>query len=303
MNLILGLIERDIKDSINSDLQRLGVMYRLFSRVKEPESIAEKIGRKKYDETGKKMQDIIGFRIVTYFYDDVKLLFDFFRKRLKEVGYEFDEAKTNVFEPLRKNLVCSFTGENSIRFLDLLVTDPNYKLVDSTFEIQFRTTFSEGWHEVEHNMRYKCKDEWTELTNEWRTLNGMYAVMETSDQALKGLFEDISYHHYKKKNWEGMLRNKFRLRFKMEDLSPEICKAFNGNNDLAKSIFKIDRQKVLRAYIDSGMVMQMSMNNLVFLLNHLKLKSKELESLTPQILKDDFSTYFNESRSDEKSMR
>lgn len=292
MNLILGLIERDIRESINSDLQRLGVMYRLFSRVKEPESINEKIERKKYAENGKKMQDIIGFRIVTYFYDDVKLLFDFFRKRLKEVGFEFDEAKTNVFEPLRKNLVCRFTDENEKKFADLLATDENYKLVDSTFEIQFRTTFSEGWHEVEHNMRYKCKDEWTELPNEWRTLNGMYAVMETSDQALKGLFEDISYHHYKQKNWEGMLRNKFRLRFKMENLHPEICKAFNHNNDLAKSIFKTDRQKVLRAYIDSDMIMQMSMNNLVFLINYMKLHDKKLDALTPQILKDDFETYF-----------
>lgn len=293
MNIILELIERDIKASINSDLQRLGVMYRLFSRVKETESVNEKIQRKGYSENGKKMQDIIGFRIVTYFYDDVKLLFDFFRKRLKEVGFEFDEAKTNVFEPLRKNLVCRFDGENEKRFADLLATDPNFKLVDSTFEIQFRTTFSEGWHEVEHNMRYKCKDEWTELPSEWRTLNGMYAVMETSDQALKGMFEDISYHHYKKKNWEGMLRNKFRLRFKMEELRREICDAFNGNINLPKSIFKSDRQKILRAYIDSDMVMQMSMSNLVFLINHLKIKDDLLESLTPQILKDDFATYFN----------
>lgn len=294
MNIILNLIERDIKENINSDLQRLGVMYRLFSRVKEPESINEKIIRKGYSESGKKMQDVIGFRIVTYFYDDVKLLFDFFRKRLNEVGFEFDEAKTNVFEPLRKNLVCRFENENETRFNDLLASDPNYKMVDSTFEIQFRTSFSEGWHEVEHNMRYKCKDEWNELTNEWRTLNGMYAVMETSDQALKGLFEDISYHHFKKNNWEGMLRNKFRLRFKLEELRPDICAAFNKNKDLAKLIFKSDRNKILWSYIDSGLVMHMSMNNLVFLINHLRIKDNLLESITPQILKDDFATYFND---------
>lgn len=293
MNIILDLIEKDIKTQLNVDLQRLGVMYRLFSRVKEPSSIDEKIKRKGYSEDSKKMQDIIGFRIVTYFYDDVKLLFDFFKKRLEEVGYEFDEAKTNVFEPLRKNLVCRFDHENAKRFSDLLATNEKYSLVDSTFEIQFRTTFSEGWHEVEHNMRYKCKDEWTELQSEWRMLNGMYAVMETADQALKGLFEDISYHHYKNKNWEGMLRNKFRLRFKIENLKSEICDVFNNNIDLPKAIYKSDRQKLLQAYIDSDMIMPMSMNNIVFFINHLKIKNGLLDELTPQILKDDFNTYFN----------
>lgn len=291
MDLILDLIARDIKASIDNDLQRLGVMYRLFARIKTSDSIEEKVGRKKYDETSKKMQDVIGFRIITYFYDDVRLLFDFFNKRLSVDNFEFDEAKKNVFEPLRKNLVCRFTGENEKRFADLLATNENYKQVDSTFEIQFRTTFSEGWHEVEHNMRYKCRDEWQDLTSEWRTLNGMYAVMETSDQALKSLFEDISYQHYKKKNWEAMLRNKYRLRFKIESLQNEICDLFNNDNNIAKSIFKSDRQKVLRAFIDSDMIMKMSMTNLIFLINHLTVNDKRLEELTPQILKDDFETY------------
>ncbi|RGY92598.1 hypothetical protein DXA15_21945 [Parabacteroides sp. AM58-2XD] len=31
----------------------------------------------------------------------------------------------------------------------------SFKNIDSTFKIQVRTTLSEGWHEIEHNMRYK----------------------------------------------------------------------------------------------------------------------------------------------------
>jgi hypothetical protein len=41
--------------------------------------------------------------------------------------------------------------------------------------------------------------DWIDLTEESRMLNGIYATLETNDQALKALFDDISYHHYKAK--------------------------------------------------------------------------------------------------------
>ncbi|MBK7959276.1 MAG: hypothetical protein IPK03_14995 [Bacteroidetes bacterium] len=31
----------------------------------------------------------------------------------------------------------------------------NNSLVDSTFEVQLRTILSEGWHEIDHDLRYK----------------------------------------------------------------------------------------------------------------------------------------------------
>lgn len=298
-NEILEFIERDIKAKINADLQRLGILYRLFSRIKEPLSIKEKLIRKGYENSGRRMQDIIGFRIVTYFNDDVKLLFDFFRNRFTEDNFEYDKPEKSVFKPLRKNLVCKFEENNINSFNDLLKSNGDYYFVDPTFEIQFRTTFSEGWHEVEHNMRYKCKNEWEELENESRNLDGLYAVMETSDQALKSLFDDLAYHHYTKKNWTGLIRNKFRLRFKMEDLKDEIIALFDDNNDIPKAIFKCDRQFLLRYFIDSGMFMSISMNNIVFLCNFLLLKNEKLTSLTPSILLDDFYSYLDTQKEKE----
>src|SRR5690606_280477 len=106
-------------------------------------------------------------------------------------------------------------------------TNSDFELIDNTFEIQFRTTLSEGWHEVDHLMRYKCKSDWQELTSESRMLNGIYATLETNDQALKALFDDISYHHYKAKQWEAMLRNKLRLRFSLNKRDEEIIQHLN----------------------------------------------------------------------------
>lgn len=32
--------------------------------------------------------------------------------------------------------------------------------IDDTFEIQIKTMFFEGWHEIEHDMRYKGEELW-----------------------------------------------------------------------------------------------------------------------------------------------
>lgn len=70
-------------------------------------------------------------------------------------------------------------------------------LIDETYEIQIRTILSEGWHEVEHDLRYKCKEEWNNFQEESRLLNGIYATLESSEWAMLTLFEKLSYSQYK----------------------------------------------------------------------------------------------------------
>ncbi|WP_202796549.1 hypothetical protein, partial [Thermophagus xiamenensis] len=64
-------------------------------------------------------------------------------------------------------------------------------MIDNTFEVQLRTILSEGWHEVDHSLRYKCKDDWKDYPDQERLLNGIYAALETNDSTLKSLFREI----------------------------------------------------------------------------------------------------------------
>lgn len=70
-------------------------------------------------------------------------------------------------------------------------------LIDNTYEVQIRTILSEGWHEVEHDLRYKCKEEWNEFKEESRLLNGIYATLESSEWSMLTLFDRLSYSQYK----------------------------------------------------------------------------------------------------------
>lgn len=289
----LELIERRLKSRLVQELSRTGLLFRLFSRVKEPTSIKEKFTRKIYSVDEKKMQDLIGFRITTYFSDDLKIVVDLCRKIFEVVDLEYDAPKIEEFKPLRKNMVCRMPAEENGFFHEFANASKDYELIDNTFEIQFRTTLSEGWHEVDHLMRYKCKPDWIDLTEESRMLNGIYATLETNDQALKALFDDISYHHYKAKKWEAMMRNKLRLRFKLENLDDDIVQYLNSNTDVGKRLFKLNRNRIITEYINSALTFPTTFDNWMFFINHAFLKDKFILSKTPDFLMADFNLVLN----------
>ncbi len=289
----IEIIEKRLKEKLVNELTRTGLLFRLFSRVKEQTSIDEKFARKTYSTGTELMQDLVGFRITTYFSDDVKIVVDLCEKIFGKVELIYDEPSSEVFKPLRKNMICRMPTYETIVFEEMKPNNPQYGLIDNTFEIQFRTTLSEGWHEVDHLMRYKCKPDWESLTIEGRMLNGIYATLETNDQALKALFDDISYQHYKSKKWEAMLRNKLRLRFLLKELDAEIINYLDTNIEVGKKIFKLNRNKMLNAYINSTLSFPVTFDNWLYFINYCFLKDEFITSKTQPVLKDEFELAFN----------
>lgn len=72
-----------------------------------------------------------------------------------------EKLTDKVFMPTRLNLIfrmddfCSRELVNVLKDIDGI----DSSLIDCTYEIQLRTVLSEGWHEVEHDLRYKCRTE------------------------------------------------------------------------------------------------------------------------------------------------
>lgn len=284
----IELIEKKLKDQLLNELNRASLLFRLHSRIKDNASIIEKIERKAYDPQGKLMQDLIGFRVTTYFNDDISIVVSICQKLFIPIELVYDEPEPEVFRPLRKNMICRLPEDLKEILSDLKNTKSGYECIDSTFEIQFRTTLSEGWHEIDHNLRYKCKHDWTDLKEEGRMLNGIYAALETSDQTLRALFEDISYEHFKNKRWQALIRNKFRLRFFNHPLREEIISILDKDENLGKEIFKINRESVIRKYLNSNMIFPITFDSLIFFINYFFTKNEVLHDLTPEILLAEF---------------
>ena len=282
-----------LPSSVESELQRhlTGIMnqsslfYRIFVRCKSADSAEKKIRIKGYDDT-KKMQDLYGARIALYFKDDIAICRKILEQNYEVIDLSEDKEEEAVFAPTRLNYVCKLpkTIKNDI-IKDFWVKYP----IDDTFEIQIRTIFSEGWHEVEHDLRYKTKFEswWQYCDVESRMLNGIYATLETSERAMNQVFSSIAYKNYRNKEWDAMLRNHLRLHTIDLHLSANITKALNEDTELTKRLFRIERKDVIDSLLKLGTAFPLKMDNLVFLINRLLANPSEaLKQMENRVIKD-----------------
>lgn len=287
---------RDIVTDLESVLNKCGIMYHVFYRTKSTMSIKNKLKKKaeEYLRQNKKMQDLLALRITLYFTDDVEIVHNYLRSQSDFDSESVDEAEVDRFCPKRLNLV--------MRVPDKLQQDMNaarkesgYEaFIDNTYEVQIRTILSEGWHEVEHDLRYKCKEDWDEFKEESRLLNGIYATLENSEWSMLTLFDRLSHSQYKNKAWNSMLRNKMRVRFTDNGLSEELCNYLSDNNDTAKSLYRANRTKILKLVMEKNFSYPLTYDTVLHLINHIDVKDKKLATFEDKILKQDMDIMFGE---------
>lgn len=295
----LEYIAKKISDKVESEILKIGVQYRIFYRSKDITSLQEKISRKAdegnpYSSSGKKMQDLFGIRIVTYFQDDISLVLSVLEKAFKFIDKEIDDPDLTVFKPKRTNIICDLQQEEKNLFKEFIAENrlEEYQLMDSTFELQLRTILSEGWHEIDHNLRYKCKGDWELHKEKERMLNGIYASLETNDIAMKNLFNELAYQHFKTQNWEALLRTKFRIKFKLSQLDPIIVNFLNANIQVAKKIVKLDRQDTLLELSKLNNNIPLTLSSFFYIINYTSIKDVKIDEITPDITKDLINKFY-----------
>ncbi|MCM1159151.1 MAG: RelA/SpoT domain-containing protein [Bacteroidales bacterium] len=279
-NTVINSPEREIEKIICKKLDKCGMMYRIFSRTKKRESAKDKIEKKRkfYLNDGKKMQDLVGVRIVLYFKDDIDICIDILKQIFDVDNYEYDKPNAETFKPQRINYVFKMP-ESIMKISDDI---SNSCLIDNTFEVQIRTIFSEGWHEVEHDIRYKYLDEWNTVPDFSRELNGILAVLEICDRNIMSICEQLAYRKYKEREWDSMIRNKFRLRFAYQPLDSNLSEILSSNLKLAKELFRFDREKLI--YYLAENPMPRNCNNVVYVINEMQLHNEQIRLLTPSII-------------------
>ncbi|EPH0540448.1 RelA/SpoT domain-containing protein [Serratia marcescens] len=273
----------ELVNDIERCVSALGVMYRIFSREKSASSLNKKIDRdpKKYNSE-KKIQDLIGIRIALYFVDDIEIVQKALKRNfdLLEKDSQVDHLSIDTFKAVRCNLV--FRLKDSF---DPLINyeGPHAHVIDNTFEVQIRTILSEGWHEVDHDLRFKCKDDWTGFDKENRAFNGVYASLETSEWTMLKLFEDLAYKHYKLRNIKAMFNNKFRLRMQYSDADETIMEYLSGNDEALKLVYRYERTKLFDI-LSARPKIPITLANLVFIMNIDGFDIHELNEITPDLI-------------------
>ncbi len=274
--------EKELTKNIEECLNHSGIMYRIFSRKKSLDSIIKKMeikAEQKYIPECKKMQDLIGIRIVLYFADDIDICLQALQDMFIVVDREYDKLDSETFKPQRINYV--------FRIPDELGGIPEELqsacLIDNTFEVQVRTVFSEGWHEVDHDIRYKFKSDWDDVADLSREMNGILAALEVCGIDMISVCERIAYKKYKAKDWEPMIRNHFRLKFLSQHLSEEIVSLFNIYNELPKRIYRYEREEMVKLFRKTRL--PKTFDNVVYLINEDMLHNENITELTPEVVK------------------
>lgn len=272
-----------IRREIEELLQKSGILFRAFGRGKSTSSIKKKLDKNlhKYRLDGKLIQDAVGIRIALYFFEDTPIVEKLLKDRydIEDNASTIDRLGLDQFNVSRHNLVFRPTAAIKEEMERSVMGRP----IDTTFEVQLRSILSEGWHEVDHDLRYKCKDNWMAQPDLDRALNGILATLETSEWSMKKIFDDLAYRHYKLKNWPAMLHSKFRMRANPE-LSKGLTSELENNNLLAKEILRVSRSTVIYTISKATPKIPINLDNILLIANCVGPNDSALLEVTPKII-------------------
>lgn len=278
-------ITEDIRRDIDNLLSGVGILFRTFARGKDPESLEAKIQREpgKYSIGGKLIQDTIGVRVALYFPDDIPIVKSILESKFKinSMASTIDRPDSDQFSVTRYNLVFHLPDEPADNFSRIRGAAP----LDTTFEVQLRSILSEGWHEVEHDLRYKAKDHWVEHADLNRVLNSIVATLETSEWSMAKIFDELAYRHYKGQNWQGMLPSLLRMRLKGL-ISQSVIEALNSDGQAAKDLVRIDRARLIKLLSRTKPKIPTTPDNVILFWNATGPNHQCLEVLTPVVIRD-----------------
>lgn len=288
INTITINTTRDIEKKLIKYLNKCGLFYKIFGRIKNGKSAKNKISKKLTMNENYKLQDLIGYRIALYFKEDVEICEDIIKNSFEVVDISKDKEKVDIFSPIRINYVCKIPQDYMILFEKNIWEKP----IDNTFEIQIRTIFSEGWHEIEHDFRYKNKKCWGENDDLSRVLNGVWATLENCDWAIASLLDKLAYREYKNKEWDSMIRNKLRIRVESTmETTYKFEKIFNENNNLAKSFYRFEKKNLMEMLVSLNKNIPLTIENIICLINELQINNEEIKKYTPKLISSSVKEY------------
>lgn len=260
------IVEHDLKRIISDRLEQCGLYFRVFSRIKTASSMAKKFEQKEYGGE-RKLQDLVGVRINLYFDDDVDICRNIMENTFEVLDWSTSQRSDEEFKPTKLNGVFRLP-----EYLKNRISSDTWNMsIDDTFEIQIKTIFFEGWHEIEHDMRYKGEGIWSQYKSFSRYLNSILATLELCDKSMITLFEDLGHTLYKSGRWSDMIKCHYRLKMGDASLYPEVEELLNRDlervENLAKRIYKTSKQVLVEQLLKRSRKIPINVNTIIAILN------------------------------------
>lgn len=273
-----SVVEHDLKRIISERLEQCGLYFRVFSRIKTAASMARKFSQKEYGEE-RKLQDLVGVRINLYFDDDVDICRNIMEDTFDVLEWSTSQRSEEEFKPTKLNGVFRLP-----EYLKSQISSDTWEMcIDDTFEIQIKTMFFEGWHEIEHDMRYKGEELWNDYPGFSRYLNSILATLELCDKSMVTLFEDLGHEQYKNGRWSDMIKSHFRVKLGEAQMYPELEELLNKDlervDNLAKKIYKTHKIVLVEQLLKRSRKIPINVNTIIALLNDSRFHDSRLTAI------------------------
>ena len=266
-------VKMSLLNTLVTKLNNAGIYFNSTSRIKSESSLLHKLETGKYSmqEGGRKIQDIIGIRINLFYLEDM----DICEKILEETFLLDNWSKTKNEENKFEAQKCNGVFRIPSKYLRNIPASVWNKPFDQTFEVQLRTVLFEGWHEIEHEMRYKYKlgsdsretDLWTGHEDLSRVMNSIIANLELCDWSIMQIFNSIHDSQYKEKNWENAIRSKYRLRITQDPLKPELREYLDNNPDIVAQFHAVSKRELVEILLNKKYHKELTPDRVIYLIN------------------------------------
>lgn len=266
-------VKMSLLNTLVTKLNNAGIYFNSTSRIKSESSLLHKLETGKYSmqEGGRKIQDIIGIRINLFYLEDM----DICEKILEETFFLDNWSKTKNEENKFEAQKCNGVFRIPSKYLRNIPASVWNKPFDQTFEVQLRTVLFEGWHEIEHEMRYKYKlgsdsketDLWTGHEDLSRVMNSIIANLELCDWSIMQIFNSIHDSQYKEKNWENAIRSKYRLRITQDPLKPELREYLDNNPDIVAQFHTVSKRELVEILLNKKYHKELTPDRVIYLIN------------------------------------
>ncbi|CUM80376.1 hypothetical protein [Coprococcus eutactus] len=266
-------VKMSLLNTLVTKLNNAGIYFNSTSRIKSESSLLHKLETGKYSmqEGGRKIQDIIGIRINLFYLEDM----DICEKILEETFLLDNWSKTKNEENKFEAQKCNGVFRIPSKYLRNIPASVWNKPFDQTFEVQLRTVLFEGWHEIEHEMRYKYKlgsdsketDLWTGHEDLSRVMNSIIANLELCDWSIMQIFNSIHDSQYKEKNWENAIRSKYRLRITQDPLKSELREYLDNNPDIVAQFHTVSKRELVEILLNKKYHKELTPDRVIYLIN------------------------------------
>lgn len=266
-------VKMSLLNTLVTKLNNAGIYFNSTSRIKSESSLLHKLETGKYSmqEGGRKIQDIIGIRINLFYLEDM----DICEKILEETFLLDNWSKTKNEENKFEAQKCNGVFRIPSKYLRNIPASVWNKPFDQTFEVQLRTVLFEGWHEIEHEMRYKYKlgsdsketDLWTGHEDLSRVMNSIIANLELCDWSIMQIFNSIHDSQYKEKKWENAIRSKYRLRITQDPLKPELREYLDNNPDIVAQFHTVSKRELVEILLNKKYHKELTPDRVIYLIN------------------------------------